>query len=284
MKRIAITGSRGRLAPGLGRHFEKRGHAVHMFSRTAGGACRGISELADPDVLNEFDAVMHLGWSSVPLVSEENPGIEEKEDLPLARALSVAAALCRQPPVIFFFSTAAVYGNTGDSPVDEDHACVPLGHYAAAKLEAEKIFLDAPRTAVLRITNVFGAGCARTRPQGIIPVLVEACRSGSVTTVWGDGSATKDYIAVGDLHRAVDGLMERNHTGVFNIASGHVLSVNELVGLVSHASGRPLKVEHVEHYPWDVERAFISSRRLRRKTGWEPSIDPHTAIESMVRR
>jgi nucleoside-diphosphate-sugar epimerase len=253
-----------------------------MFSRTAGGGCRQISELADPDVLGSLDAVMHLGWSCVPIVSEENPGIEEKEDLPLARAISVAATLCRRPPHLFFFSTAAVYGNTSCSPAKENHACAPLGRYAAAKLKAEKIFLDAPRATVLRISNVFGAGCTQTRPQGIIPVLVEACRSGSVVTVWGDGSATKDYIAVADLHGAVYSLMVHNQTGVFNIASGHVLSVNELVGLVSRAARRPLKVEHVEHYPWDVERACISAQRLRDTTGWKPAADPKSAIEAMV--
>jgi UDP-glucose 4-epimerase len=191
--------------------------------------------------------------------------------------------VCPRVPQLFFFSTAAVYGNTGDLPVDEDHACVPLGRYAAAKLEAERIFLDVPRATVLRITNVFGAGCARTRPQGIIPVLVEACRSGSAVEVWGDGSAKKDYLAVEDLHWAVDALMKSGSTGIFNIASGHVLSVNELVRLVSRSAGRPPIVEHVPHFPWDVERAYISARRLRDATGWQPSIDPESAIEAMVR-
>jgi len=283
VKRIAVTGGRGRLAPGLACHLEQAGNSVQMFSRTAGSGCRATSELTDPMVLREFDALMHLGWSSVPLVSENNPGIEEREDLPLARAISTAASLCPEPPDLFFFSTAAVYGTTGQSPVDENHACVPLGRYAAAKLEAEKIFLDAPRAKVLRITNVFGAGCTRTRPQGIIPILVEACRSGSVVTVWGDGTATKDYLAVEDLHTAVDALLKCDQTGLFNIASGHVFSVNDLIYLAARASGRPLHVERVAHFPWDVERACISAGRLRRATGWSPSVDPESVIHAMVR-
>ncbi|MBJ7259015.1 MAG: NAD-dependent epimerase/dehydratase family protein [Chthoniobacterales bacterium] len=283
MKRIAVTGGRGRLAPGLARHLAGEGHSVQTFSRSAGQAHRAIAELLEPSALRDFDAVLHLGWSTVPLVSEENPGVEEREDLPLARALVAAAASCPVAPNIFFFSTAAVYGNTGKTPVMEDHECRPLGRYATAKLRAEEIFRGAPRHTVLRITNVFGAGCTRTRPQGIIPVLVEACRSGSSVTVWGDGNATKDYISVEDLHRAVDVLISSGASGVFNIASGHVLSVNELVGLISRAAGRPIRSTSAPHFSWDVEQAYVSPERLRHATGWGPAVDLESAIAAMVR-
>ncbi|MFM8459965.1 MAG: NAD-dependent epimerase/dehydratase family protein [Chthoniobacterales bacterium] len=283
MKRIAITGARGRLAPGLAHYLLSRGHTVEKFSRTAGNGHRAVAEVCRPETLASFDDVLHLGWSSVPLVSEENPGIEERDDLPLARAMVAASATCEKPPRLIFFSTAAVYGNTGDTPVDEAHVCRPLGRYAAAKLEAEKIFLGAPRGTVLRVTNVFGAGCTRTRPQGIIPVLVDAARSGNAVTVWGDGTATKDYIAVEDLRRATAAVLESDLDGTFNVASGHVLSVNQLVKLVSHAAGRPVRTEHAPHYLWDVEQAYVSPHCLRSATGWTPEIDPASAIAAMVR-
>lgn len=282
MKRIAITGARGRLARGLAHHLAARGHTVVTFSRTAGDGHRTVAELCRSETFAYFDAVLHLGWSTVPLVSEENPGIEERDDLPLARSMVAASAACESPPRMVFFSTAAVYGNTGDKPADEAYVCRPLGRYAAAKLEAEKIFLSAPRGVVLRVTNVFGAGCTRTRPQGIIPVLVDAARSGNTVTVWGDGTATKDYIAVEDLRRAVDAVLESDLAGIFNVASGHVLSVNELVGLVSRAAARPVRTEHTPHYIWDVKQAYISPQRLCSATGWMPEIDPASAIAAMV--
>jgi len=283
MQRIAITGAKGRLAPGLARYLRAQGHSVQTFSRSGEEGHRAMTEVVDPAAMRDFDAVLHLGWSTVPLVSEETPGVEEMEDLPLARALVAAAASCPVAPNIFFFSTAAVYGNTGSTPAAEDHECRPLGRYAAAKLRVEEIIRSAPRHTVLRITNVFGAGCTSTRPQGIIPLLVEACRSGTSATIWGDGSATKDYLAVEDLHGAVDALLRNGASGVFNIASGHVLSVNKLIELVSRAAGRPLRTTSAPHFPWDVERACISAGRLRRATGWSPSVDPESVIRAMVR-
>ncbi len=283
MKRVAITGGRGRLASGLAGYLRELGWEVVLFSRTGGGEFGVLGDLAEPRTLSGFEAVLHLGWSSVPLVSEGNPGIEEREDLPFARTLVEAAQRCEHSPRLVFFSTAAVYGNTGDAPVEEEVACRPMGRYAAAKLKAEEVFLQAPVACVLRITNVFSLGCAKTRSQGIIPILLESARTGSEVTLWGDGSAMKDYIAASDLHSAVYAVLERGLMGTFNVASGHSLSINALIALVECAAGRALSVRHTAHFAWDVEKAIISSARLRQATGWSPLHDPESAIAAMVK-
>ncbi len=282
-KRAAVTGGRGRLAPKLAGFLREHGWDVDLFSRTAGNDCEEIAELVSPENLACYDAVLHLGWSTVPLVAEENPGIEEREDLPLARAMVAAADACERAPQLVFFSTAAVYGNTDAVPADENTDCRPLGRYASAKLTAEKIFADAPAACVLRISNVFSAGCERTRPQGIIPLLIEAAQFGRPVTVWGDGNAVKDYISALDLNAAVLGAMERRLEGIFNVGSERVFSVNELIRLVEEASGRRISVHHSPHYSWDVERGIFSSKRLQQAIGWSPKIDPSEEIRLMAK-
>ena len=47
---------------------------VVSFSRLAGGNFQETSLLAEPRTLSAFDAVLHLGWSTLPLTSEEEPG------------------------------------------------------------------------------------------------------------------------------------------------------------------------------------------------------------------
>ena len=270
------------MAPGLAGFLRESGWEVELFSREGGGGFRAVGELTEPEHLAAFDAVLHLGWSSVPLVAEENPGIEEREDLPSARALVAAAKECAAPPMLVFFSTAAVYGNTGDEPATEDAPCGPLGRYAAAKLAAEQIVAQAPRACVLRISNVFSPGCAKTRPQGIIPLLLESARTSRAVTIWGDGSAVKDYIAASDLHSAAAAVLRHGLCGTLNVASGHALSVNELIRLVERASGHRVPVSHAPHYAWDVERGVFSSQRLQSAAGWSPQVDPAQAIREMA--
>ena len=278
-RKVAFTGGRGRLAPGLANYLRGHGWEVDLFSREGGEGFRSLDELTDAAHLGVFDAVLHLGWSSVPLVSEENPGIEEREDLPFARAMVAAAKECAAPPILVFFSTAAVYGNTGDEPATEDTPCRPLGRYAAAKLTAEKIFAEAPRACVLRISNVFSPGCAKTRPQGIIPLLLESARTSRAVTIWGDGSAVKDYIAASDLYRAVEAVIASNLCGVFNVCSGCSLAVNDLVAIVEAEGRHSLQCIHQQHYIWDVEASRISSRKLQSVLGWAPEV----AVRDFVR-
>lgn len=282
MRRIAITGGRGRLAPGLAGFLQSRGSSVGLFSRVASTDAGDLRSLASPAVLEEFDAVLHLGWSTVPLLSEENPGIEEREDFPFLSALVEAATVCARPPLMVFASSAAVYGNTGQEAADEETPCRPLGRYARAKLRAEALLAAAPRVCSLRITNVFGAPGRAARPQGIIPRLIEACRAGTEVTIWGDGTAVKDYLSVEDLHEAVLRVVEEGLTGVFNVASGHVMSVNQLVALVESAVGSRLLRVQAPHFEWDVESARVSAARLESRTGWRARTDPEQAIAQMA--
>ena len=282
-KRIAITGGRGRLAPGLAALLREAGHDAVLFSRNSDGSFRDASLLAHPEELCLFDAVLHLGWSTVPLVAEENPGIEEEQDFPFVRALVAATGGSARSPKLVFFSTAAVYGNTGDDAATEETPCRPLGRYAAGKLAAEKLFASSANACVLRITNVFGAGCPLTRPQGIIPVLHHAARHGGEVQIWGDGSAVKDYLAAADLHRAVEAVLAADLRGVFNVSSGDSLSVNELVALVEEATGRRIRRKHLARYPWDVSVAHVSSEKLRHATGWIPAHLPREEVKAFLR-
>ena len=281
--RIAVTGGRGRLAEGLADQLYGAGHEAVLFSRSADGKFRDVSELKRADGLEMFDAVLHLAWSTVPILAEENPGIEERQDFPFARALVAAALQNARSPKLVFFSTAAVYGNTGDDAATEETPCRPLGRYAAGKLAAEKLFASSANACVLRITNVFGAGCPLTRPQGIIPVLHHAARHGGEVQIWGDGSAVKDYLAAPDLHRAVEAVLAADLRGVFNVSSGDSLSVNELVTLVEEATGRRIRRKHLARYPWDVSVAHISSEKLRHATEWSPAHLPREEVKALLR-
>ncbi len=279
--RIAVTGARGRLAPGLISVAGRGGREVAPFSRTPDSSRRELAALADPAVLAEFDAVLHLGWSSVPLLSEQNPGMEEREDFGFLRALAAAAAALERPPRILFFSTAAVYGNTTTRPATEETPPLPLGRYAAAKLEAERIVSSIPHSCILRVTNVFGP-LSTEKPQGIIPLLYRACHTGEAVKIWGDGLATKDYLHAEDLAEAVASVLRGGVEGIVNVASGHSLSLNEIIALVEKASRRRLVREHVAHFPWDVEYSVVSSARLTVATGWRAAHNPVDSIRQMM--
>lgn len=285
--RIAMTGGRGRLAPFIAAHLCAADAEVVSFSRSAGDGFRCTSLLAQSRTLADFDVILHLGWSTVPLTSEERPGVEKTSDLPLLENMLDACASARQPPHVVFFSTAAVYGNTS-LPATEDSICRPVGNYARAKLRAEEIIRTACgrhprlRCCSLRISNVFGSAINSTKPQGIIPRVCRAIHEETPMSLWGDGGNTKDYLFLDDFLNAVQTVADRGLTGTFNVASEQSLSVREIVSLVESFAGKKLMVAHCPAFSWDVEESRISAQKLRAATGWQARHDIAEAIRQVT--
>ena len=159
------------MAPYVAAHLREVDSEVVSFSRSPGDNFQEISLLTEPRTLADFDAILHLGWSTVPLTSEERPGLEQTTDLPLLQDILNACAAVRRPPHLVFFSTAAVYGNT-IVPATEETPCNPLGGYARAKLLAEEVIRTACsrhrglRCGILRVSNVFGSINQRDKASG----------------------------------------------------------------------------------------------------------------------
>jgi len=278
---IAVTGSRGRLAPGVIQKLRDRGSRVTSFSRTPGEGFADLATLLAPEVFLSFDAVLHFAWSTVPLISEQEPGLEEQSDLPF---LAQAADLLRRPvaPHFVFFSTAAVYGDTGATPARETDVCHPLGRYAAAKLKAESLLAHSS-ACILRVSNVFGFPGKSEQPQGVIQRFYEACHGGRSVTLWGDGSGVKDYLHYADFVSGVEAALARHLAGLYNLSSGCSLSLLEIIALVEESAGRKLALNHVDHYPWDVNFSRVSHEKIHRDTGWEPALHPVNAIRELMR-
>ncbi len=281
MTRLAITGGRGRLAPLLAADLKAHGAEVVLFSRTEDEGFEKIERLTSPLNVSDFDAILHLGWSTVPFTSEQNPGQESANDLPLLKAMVDACGDADRTPHFLFFSTGAVYGNTPVT-VTEEADCHPLGSYAAAKLRAETK-LDPAFCCALRVSNIFGAATLAEKPQGVITRLCASVHDGTPLTIWGDGSGTKDYLHYRDFAEAVRAVLAARLTGVFNVASGQSLSLREIIDLVEATAGKKLSLTHLRHFGWDVEHTHLSSEKLFAATGWRARRDAREEIVRMVR-
>lgn len=291
-RRIFLTGGRGSLARVLAADLTAGDARITSFSRTPGAGHRALEELLAPAVLADADTILHLAWSTVPFSAEQNPGCEEQHDLPLLRRLLDAiAALAAEarPHLVFFSSGGTVYGNArGDRPHAEDDPCGPIGRHGRAKLAAEELVVAAGRElglpwTILRVSNPYGFPVPPDRPQGIIPVAIRAAREGRPLTLWGDGSARKDFLHHADFSAAVRAVVAGRLPGLFNVCSGESHSLREIIALVEAATGRALAVTHTpRHYPWDVHDSLLSNRKFRAATGWRPHVPLPEGIRRMA--
>ena len=278
-QRLLVTGGRGRLASLIADHFRAPAHEVSLFSRTAGSGFHALEALHTTSAYALPATVLHLAWSSLPATSEQNPRGEWENDLPELEHLLAAMAAAPRPDLlnfVFFSTGGAVYGNAPGRASREDDPCQPIGNYGRAKVAAEELVGRAARAGlpctILRISNPYGYPVPRSRAQGIIPHALRCAMEGVPLTLWGDGTARKDFLYYTDFLSALEQVVAARLTGCYNLSAGESHTIKEVLALIEAQVGRPIQRQYTAAPKWDVHDSRLDNHRLIQATGWRPQV------------
>lgn len=193
-----------------------------------------------------------------------------------------------------FSSSATVYGDPRQLPINESHPRQATNPYGHTKLVVEDIlqnlFDSEPgwKIARLRYFNPVGAhpsGRIGEAPQGVpnnlMPFVAQvASGQREKVQVYGsdydtpDGTGVRDYIHVMDLAlghvRALDYC--ENAAGqellTVNLGTGNGYSVLDMIRAFEQASERPVAYEVVARRPGDIAACWADTRLAEQKLGW----------------
>jgi UDP-glucose 4-epimerase len=228
--------------------------------------------------LDGCDVVFHLVATTLPRASNEDPVHDlESNLLPTIRFLDLALERGVKK-VVFASSGGTVYGNPQVLPVAESHPTQPLCSYGIHKLAIEHYLhlyhsLHGLAYCVLRLANPFGERQRSDASQGAVAVFLDLALRGEVVTVWGDGSAVRDYVYVADVVRALSlAATYPSPTGVFNIGSGQGHSVNELLTAIEELIERRVARRYLPARRFDVPANVLDTTLAARALGWQPSV------------
>ena len=189
---------------------------------------------------------------------------------------------------VVYTSSASVYGDTEEVPTPESALPKPLSPYAVTKLAGEHycdVFSDlyGLETTSLRPFNAYGP---RQDPNsqyaGVIPLFIRTMLEGEVPVIDGDGEQTRDFVYVKDVVRAFVHAMDHRAKGVYNIAGGKGISINELFLQVSSILGVKIEPIHGKPRPGDVRHSTADITRARAHLGYEPEYDIKRGLEETI--
>ncbi len=197
---------------------------------------------------------------------------------------------------LVFSSSCTVYGQPDELPVTEQS---PLKRaespYGRTKQICESLLTDvvasgAPlRGVTLRYFNPVGAHPSGLigelplgKPETLVPYITQtAAGLRGELSVFGqdyptrDGTCVRDYIHIMDLaaaHVAAFEWLERQPAGafneVFNIGTGHGVSVLEAIHAFEQASGTKLNYRIGPRRPGDAAEVYASVAKAERELGW----------------
>jgi UDP-glucose 4-epimerase len=205
---------------------------------------------------------------------------------------------------IVFSSSAAVYGNPENIPVEETDPINPLSPYGRNKYCMELLLSDAQNIGIshvaLRYFNAAGAhssGKLGENPDAmgnLIPRVFKASKGEYNLMIRGDkyetrdGTGVRDYVHVSDLAdghvKALGWLISNDgESDVFNLCSGDGTTNMEIVNGVEKATGREVNYEIVDSDPNEAVVVTGSFEKAKKILKWKPRRYIDTILEDSNR-
>jgi UDP-glucose 4-epimerase len=193
------------------------------------------------------------------------------------------------PRIVYAASGGSRYGAPAVLPATEDTPVDPLSPHAAAKVACEfymrayaSMYGLAP--ICLALANVYGPHQDPFGEAGVVSVFGSALLSGRPTTIYGDGTATRDYVYVDDVVTAFLCAADAplTTTGTFNIGTGLQTPVAELHELIAAAVGVSHRPNYAEARTGEVHASALDPTRAGQMLGWKPDIDLTEGIKRTV--
>ena len=292
--RVLITGGAGFIGSHIAEYFNGKAD-IRVLDNLRSGYKSNLDgldvEFIEGDIcdraavkaaMKDVDYVFHL--AAMVSVPESMFKIAECVDINVHGLLNVLEEAADAGVKKLCFSTsAAIYGDNPVVPKLETMIPEPKSPYAITKLDGEyycNMFTREGRlqTACLRYFNVFGP---RQDPKSAyaaaIPIFTAKAVTNEDITIFGDGEQTRDFIYVKDIVEANVFMAMNDFTGVYNIAYGSKITINDLVKEIVKVTNSKSKVLHLDERPGDVKHSMAGVEKLA-STGFKPK---HTFAEGM---
>ncbi|WP_158767339.1 NAD-dependent epimerase/dehydratase family protein [Terricaulis silvestris] len=283
--RCAVFGAGGFIGANLCLALQERvGRLVGFGRRAPPDALQNVEwvqgDFADPDAydaaLAGANAVIHLVGASTPASANTDMIADVMNNVVATLHFLDACRRHGVQRVIFVSSGGTIYGVPDVIPTPETYTPEPITAYGVSKLAIERYLslyrhLHGLEYRALRVANPYGPFQSAAKGQGVVAAFMDKALAGQPIEVWGDGSVVRDYVYVADVVEAIIAAM--SHDGpsrVFNIGGGRGHSLNELIGAISEAVGRPIQRTEKAARIIDAPRSVLDISRAQAELGWTP--------------
>jgi dTDP-glucose 4,6-dehydratase len=301
--KIVITGGAGFQGSHLAEALLAQGHEVTIINTFTEEKLRNIEtfkdkvrvvfgSITDPVLIEKtlkgHEVVFHLAANINVDQSLKDP--KSFIDVNVVGTFNVLEQVRANSMRMIHASTCEVYGDGHDLEdgelLDETAELKPNSPYAASKAAADRLCYAYYRSYGVNVTivrpfNIYGERQKNGTFGALIPILVKKAMIGEKLTVFGDGSATRDYLHVSDLVRAYELVL--NTSGLegksINFGSGVNTSVKDIAHYI--AKYFDAEVKHGPARPGEVTR-FPADIRYAESLGFKPRVGMWEGIDRYI--
>jgi UDP-glucose 4-epimerase len=294
MATILITGGAGFLGSHLADYYAEKGDRVIIVDHHRREKVRFLPKSAevhaldftDPhvrEVIMEVrpDVVFHLA-AQISVTKSVIFPIEDAKRNVLASIRLLE--WCKDAGIgkfVFASSGGAIYGDNPMLPTPLIEDAQPLSPYGIGKQAFEYYLASAKRTHDLpwvsvRFANLYGSRQQVAKPIGegnVISLFLEKLLvTGEPFTVFGDGSASRDYLHVSDAVAILVKAAASPFSGIVNAGTGSEITIQELIDALLKIHGTDHPFLFAPERRGEVRRSSIDPASAKAVLAWEARV------------
>ena len=196
---------------------------------------------------------------------------------------------------IFYSSSACMYPEHNqmdpNNPNCEESSAYPANpdsEYGWEKLFSERLYLAFARnygfeSRIARYHNIFGPEGTwqggREKAPAAICRKVAMAKDGDEIEIWGDGKQTRSFLIVDECIEGTIRLMRSDFMGPVNIGSDEMVTINQLVDLVTQISKKKIFKKHIKG-PEGVRGRNSENTLIKETLKWAPTNSLKRGLEA----
>jgi nucleoside-diphosphate-sugar epimerase len=302
MKTILVCGAGGFIGTHLVESLKSRGHYVvgadlksPEYSDTAADSFYRIDlrVASNVDTLfdyHKFDEVYQLaadmGGAGYIFTGEHDADIMHNS---ASINLNVLDAMRRHDvKKVFYSSSACIYPahnqTDPDNPLLSEESAYPANpdsEYGWEKLFSERLYMTYARNygieaRIARLHNVFGPlgswNNGKEKAPAALCRKVAQAEDNGVIEVWGPGNQTRSFMYVDECIEGIHRLMDSDVTAPINLGSERMISINDLVMLISRLTNKRVSINNIDG-PVGVMGRTSDNTLIKELLDWAPADD-----------
>jgi UDP-glucose 4-epimerase len=303
--KILVTGGAGYIGSVLVNKLIEQGHEVNVIDDLSNGFRENIDRRAkftegsilDKDNLNQaledVEMVYHLAAKIRVEEGEAKPELYKKVNIQGTLDL-IKACVDKKINKFIFASTAAVYGDPEEIPVNENSKTNPVSVYGATKLEIDKYLEGNAKnmgisTICFRFFNIGGAlktkegSWLKIKHEGATHLISSILHSSSnkPLLIFGndwptkDGTPIRDFVHVVDLADALIialNSLDKLGNQIINLGTATGSTVLDTIKAAEQALNKSITYKFANRRAGDSFALVTSNEKAKEVLGWTPSL------------